>query len=163
MRVGYPQSCPPHRIKPNQNHQLLDKALFLYAALNTTSVMGLRGEMVAYLREREEQGATGSDRWGEGKVRFGISSLSTRERELTPRPARAHAQGLVFTAGNADTFTRVLTTLRLLHSAHLASPLPAEVFSFPGEEPDEETRGELEMLGARLRVVDEARRGKGRR
>uniref|UniRef100_A0A0K3CQ85 FGENESH: predicted gene_14.253 protein n=1 Tax=Rhodotorula toruloides TaxID=5286 RepID=A0A0K3CQ85_RHOTO len=72
-------------------------------------------------------------------------------------------KGLVFTAGNADTFSRVLTTLRLLNSSHLSSPLPAEIFSFPGEEPDAETRKELEALGARLRVVSEARRGEGRR
>ncbi|GAA6057560.1 hypothetical protein NBRC10513_006572 [Rhodotorula toruloides] len=131
-------SCPPHRIRPNQNGQLLDKALFLYASMNTSRVMGLRGEMVRYLREREGEGGMSEGRWGEGK-------------------------GLVFTAGNADTFSRVLTTLRLLNSSHLSSPLPAEIFSFPGEEPDAETRKELEALGARLRVVSEARRGEGRR
>ncbi|BGO95592.1 hypothetical protein NBRC10512_006759 [Rhodotorula toruloides] len=131
-------SCPPHRIRPNQNGQLLDKALFLYASMNTSRVLKLRGEMVRYLREREGEGAMGGSRWGEGK-------------------------GLVFTAGNADTFSRVLTTLKLLNSTYLASPMPAEIFSFPGEEPDEETRAELERLGARLRVVREAWRGEGRR
>ncbi|BGP35340.1 hypothetical protein JCM10296v2_007176 [Rhodotorula toruloides] len=106
--------------------------------MNTSRVMELRGEMVRYLREREGEGAMGRERWGEGK-------------------------GLVFTAGNADTFLRVLTTLKLLNSSHLASPMPAEIFSFPGEEPDEQTRRELEGLGARLRVVKEAWRGEGRK
>ncbi|GEM10957.1 alpha 1,2-mannosyltransferase, glycosyltransferase family 71 protein [Rhodotorula toruloides] len=112
--------------------------MFIYASMNTSRVMGLRDEMVRYLREREGEGGMSTSEWGQGK-------------------------GLVFTAGNADTFTRVLTTLKLLNSSHLASPMPAEIFSFPREEPDAVTRGELERLGATLRVVEDAWRGEGRR
>lgn len=54
-----------------------------------------------------------------------------------------------------DTFSRVLLTLKLLHN-HLNSPLPSEIFSFPGEIPDPEVKKELESLGAKLRVVEDA-------
>lgn len=103
---------------------------------------------------------------GEGASSFHSSKAKLPEdgAEADDEVCRTRAQqGLVFTAGNADTFSRVLTTLKLLNSTYLASPMPAEIFSFPGEEPDEETRAELERLGARLRVVREAWRGEGRR
>lgn len=49
----------------------------------------------------------------------------------------------------------MLLTLKLLHK-HLDSKLPSEIFSFPGEEPTNEVRKELESFGAKLRVVKEA-------
>jgi len=67
----------------------------------------------------------------------------------------------VFTAGNADTFSRVLTTLKLLHN-HLHSPLPSEIFSFPGEVPSPEIRNELERYNATLRTVETASRDTSR-
>lgn len=90
-------------------------------------------------------------------------------------------QGLVFTAGNAvslrfivfplliipetdhpparaqDTFSRVLVTLKVLRN-RLYTTLPAEIFSYPGEEPSDEVRSELERYGAVLRTVEEAQR-----
>lgn len=39
---------------------------------------------------------------------------------------------------------------------HLGTSLPSEIFSFPGEEPDEEVRAQLVELGATLRVVETA-------
>jgi alpha 1,2-mannosyltransferase len=36
--------------------------------------------------------------------------------------------------------------------------LPAEIFSYPGEEPSDEVRKELERYGAVLRTVEEAQR-----
>jgi alpha 1,2-mannosyltransferase len=41
---------------------------------------------------------------------------------------------------------------------HFHTHLPAEIFSFPGEVPDDETRKELEKYGATLRVVESATR-----
>ncbi|KAL8278623.1 hypothetical protein RQP46_008915 [Phenoliferia psychrophenolica] len=86
--------------------------------------------MIGFLRRANKEGRMSEKMWGEGR-------------------------GLVFTAGNADTFSRVLLTLKLLHK-HLNSPLPSEIFSFPGEVPDEEVRKELESFGAKLRVVEDA-------
>ncbi|BGP58166.1 hypothetical protein JCM8202v2_005827 [Rhodotorula sphaerocarpa] len=126
------QSCPSHRIKPNQNQQLLDNSHLVWTALNTTGIMGLRGEMIEFLRRKEKEGKMGRGAWGEGK-------------------------GLVFTAGNADTFTRVLVTLKILRN-RLYTTLPAEIFSYPGEEPSDEVRAELKKYGATLRKVEEAQR-----
>ncbi|BGP51654.1 hypothetical protein JCM10450v2_007604 [Rhodotorula kratochvilovae] len=134
--------CPPHRIRPNQNSDLLNNAHLVWSSMNSSRVMQLRGEMAAYLRKREREGAMGEKAWGEGK-----------SNEL--------AQGLVFTAGNADTFSRVLLTLKMLRN-HLHTSLPAEIFSFPGEEPDAETRAALEEYGATLRVVEDAMRDESR-
>ncbi|GAA5969200.1 hypothetical protein JCM8115_004315 [Rhodotorula mucilaginosa] len=126
------QSCPSHRIKPNQNSQQLDNSHLIWTALNTTGIMQLRQEMITFLRRMEKEGKMGPKAWGEGK-------------------------GLVFTAGNADTFSRVLVTLKVLRN-RLYTTLPAEIFSYPGEEPSDEVRKELERYGAVLRTVEEAQR-----
>ncbi|KWU42940.1 hypothetical protein RHOSPDRAFT_20358, partial [Rhodotorula sp. JG-1b] len=126
------QSCPSHRIKPNQNSQQLDNSHLIWTALNTTGIMQLREEMITFLRRMEREGKMGPKAWGEGK-------------------------GLVFTAGNADTFSRVLVTLKVLRN-RLYTTLPAEIFSYPGEEPSDEVRSELERYGAVLRTVEEAQR-----
>jgi len=59
---------------------------------------------------------------------------------------------LVFTAGNADTFSRVLLTLKLLRN-HYNTSLPAEIFSFPGEMPPPDLLDEFAKYNATLRVV----------
>lgn len=56
-----------------------------------------------------------------------------------------------------DTFTRVLVTLKILRN-RLYTTLPAEIFSYPGEEPSDEVRAELKKYGATLRKVEEAQR-----
>lgn len=68
-------------------------------------------------------------------------------------PLRTRADGVLF--ASQDTFSRVLLTLKLLHR-HLNSPLPSEIFSFPGEIPTPALRAELEALGAKLRTVENA-------
>lgn len=59
---------------------------------------------------------------------------------------------LVFTAGNADTFSRVLLTLKMLRN-HYNTSLPAEIFSFPGEMPPPDLLDEFGKYNATLRVV----------
>ncbi|GAA5929822.1 hypothetical protein JCM3775_006564 [Rhodotorula graminis] len=129
--------CPLYRIRPVQNFNQFNDAHVAWHSLNTSHVMGLRREMIGYLRAREKEGALSEAAWGTGK-------------------------GLVFTAGNADTFSRVLITLKMLRN-HLYTTLPSEVFSFPGEEPSEEIRRELEAHGAQLRVVEDATRDPSRK
>ncbi|GAA5992174.1 hypothetical protein JCM11641_007787 [Rhodosporidiobolus odoratus] len=124
------ETCPSYRIRPNQNGQMLENAHVLWASMNTTGLMAQRKEMIDYLRKREQEGAMSEKAWGKGK-------------------------GLVFTAGNADTFSRVLLTLKMLHN-HLHTHLPAEIFSFPGETPDPKVRAELESYNATFRVIETA-------
>jgi hypothetical protein len=101
------QSCPSHRIKPNQNSQQLDNSHLIWTALNTTGIMQLRQEMITFLRRMEKEGKMGPKAWGEGKVRRrggfpprprgGFACLLTRWWDFR----RSFEQGLVFTAGNA--------------------------------------------------------------
>lgn len=93
-------------------------------------MVDLRRELITYLRKAKLEGKMSQSAWGKGK-------------------------GLVFTAGNSNTFSRVLTTMRLL-TKHLDTHLPAEIFSFPGEVPSDEIRKELESLGAKLFIVENA-------
>lgn len=61
-----------------------------------------------------------------------------------------------------DTFYRVVVSLRLLRDVY-NSTLPAEVFSYPGEIPDEDVLTDLQELGAVVRQVDlqrDVQRGK---
>ncbi|GAA5873215.1 hypothetical protein JCM8547_008603 [Rhodosporidiobolus lusitaniae] len=126
------ETCPSYRIRPNENTQQLGNSHLVWSSMNTTAIMGYRNEMISYLRKRGQEGAMGPKAWGKGK-------------------------GLVFTAGNADTFSRVLLTLKMLRN-HLHTNLPSEIYSFPGEEPDEQTRKDLESYGATLKVVETAYR-----
>ncbi|GAA5958578.1 hypothetical protein JCM3765_006679 [Sporobolomyces pararoseus] len=122
------ETCPDSRIRPNQNNQMLDKSHLVWASMSSRKILRMRKEMADYIRRKVAEGAL--ENYGSGK-------------------------GLVFTAGNADTFSRVLTTLKLLHN-HLHSPLPSEIFSFPGETPSPEIRNELERYNATLRIVSTA-------
>lgn len=70
------QTCPDYRIRPNQNTGMLDKSHLLWAAMNSSRILGLRGEMVSYLRKAEKEGKMSEKAWGRGR-------------------------GLVFTAGNS--------------------------------------------------------------
>jgi len=45
---------------------------------------------------------------------------------------------------------------------HLGTSLPSEIFSFPGEEPDDDVRKELVELGATFRTVATAVRDPSR-
>ncbi|GAA5930315.1 uncharacterized protein JCM15063_004771 [Sporobolomyces koalae] len=128
------ETCPESRIRPNQNGQMIDKSHLIWASMSSKKILGMRKEMADFIREKEREGAL--ERYGEGR-------------------------GLVFTAGNADTFSRVLTTLKLLHR-HLHSPLPSEIFSFPGETPNDQVRQELQYLNATLRTVESATRDRSR-
>ena len=79
------QSCPSHRIKPNQNSQQLDNSHLIWTALNTTGIMQLREEMITFLRRMEREGKMGPKAWGEGKVRRGFLLNPTRRVLLTRR------------------------------------------------------------------------------
>lgn len=108
----------------------MEQSHLLWSTLSSHRIKELRQDMISYLRKASSEGKMSSSAWGEGK-------------------------GLVFTAGNADTFSRVLTTLKLLNK-HLDTKLPVEIFSFPGEIPTDEVKKELESFGAKFMVVENA-------
>lgn len=51
-------------------------------------------------------------------------------------------RGIVFTAGNADTLGRVVTTLKLLRQRYRCK-LPAAIYHFPSENPGEDDNSEF--------------------
>lgn len=84
-----------------------------------------------------------------------ISSLELADAagNLTIPDSQKGTRGIVYTAGNADTFSRVVTSLRLLR--HFGSTLPAEVFHFADadENVSDGDLAELTRLGATIRTV----------
>lgn len=124
------ETCPQHKYGPAANRQQHDQSDLIWHALNSSVISSLRDEAIHYLRWCQQSGKLNEEHQGQGR-------------------------GLVFTAGNVDTFHRVLVTLKIIRN-HLQSPLPAEIWSFPGEVPDEATLQELSDIGATLRVVEEA-------
>ncbi|GAA5916742.1 uncharacterized protein JCM6883_000015 [Sporobolomyces salmoneus] len=78
-----------------------------------------------------------------------VEVLRTAQKEGRLSVERPVMRGLVWTAGNADTFDRVLVSLRLLRNTHDCH-LPAEIFHFPSESPSEDQRREFVSLDAKL-------------
>lgn len=62
-------------------------------------------------------------------------------------------RGIVFVAGNRDTFARALTSIKLLRQYGCA--LPVEIWHLPDEQPDEEQARELQDVGAVARDLAE--------
>ncbi|GAA5904634.1 hypothetical protein JCM6882_004927 [Rhodosporidiobolus microsporus] len=62
------ETCPSYRIKPNQNSQQLDNSHLVWSSMNTSAIMGLRGEMIGFLRKKEEEGAMAEGAWEASKV-----------------------------------------------------------------------------------------------
>ena len=100
-----------------------------WAAIDPTRVVELREQLIASLERALARG------------------------NLTVPKTQRGTRGIVFTAGNADTFSRVATSLKLLR--HYGSTLPAEVFHFPSDEEPVDARdvAQLEALGATVREV----------
>ncbi|GAA5998650.1 uncharacterized protein JCM10292_007130 [Rhodotorula paludigena] len=94
------------------------------------------------------------DELGEGEVRRirreMVERLRADERagrlEEWQDEGKKGTRGIVWTAGNADTFDRVLTALRLLRSH--GCTLPAQVFHFPSEHPSESQEADFASLSA---------------
>ncbi|KAK9894544.1 glycosyltransferase family 71 protein [Cystobasidium minutum MCA 4210] len=130
------QTCSRERVKQAQNDWITQDAALIWHSLNSTDVKRYRKGMIDYLVECEKQGLMDPANVGEGR-------------------------GLVFTAGNADTFSRVLLTLKILRN-HYNTSLPAEIFSFPGEMPPPELLDEFVKYNATLRVIEHASRDESR-
>ncbi|EJT97027.1 hypothetical protein DACRYDRAFT_85458 [Dacryopinax primogenitus] len=88
------------------------------------------------VRSRRE----GIVRWLEGLEKGGVDVVAP---ELGYGEQR---RGIVITAGNKDTLQRAITSIKLLRGYYM-SPLPIELFSFPGELP---TQGLAELQALRV-------------
>lgn len=117
------QTCSSPSIDHNTNRLHWRENVEFWRNLKSSRVKGIRQEIVDILRTAQ----------GEGR-------LDSRG------PA---TRGLVWTAGNADTFDRVLVSLRLLRNQYNCH-LPAEVFHFPSESPNDAQRAEFDTLNAKV-------------
>ncbi|OAV96985.1 hypothetical protein PTTG_00082 [Puccinia triticina 1-1 BBBD Race 1] len=122
------QTCPDDRVGKNANYDLLKRAHLMWATMNSTHVRNKREEMIQSLEEFERLGLMNEDHYGQGR-------------------------GIVFTAGNVDTYSRVFLTVRMLRE-HMKCQLPVEVFSFPSEKPDQDTREAMEKLHVKFLTVE---------
>ncbi|KIJ26403.1 glycosyltransferase family 71 protein, partial [Sphaerobolus stellatus SS14] len=122
-------------VVPNHNKDLLAKSTLVWASLNSSEIMGHREKMAGFLEQKEREGAFHDP----VHVSEGGKGLVGRGR------------GIVFTAGNADTLSRVITALRLIRHHHHCH-LPALIFHFPSEAPpkDSSLRSDLALLNAKL-------------
>ncbi|KIJ29066.1 glycosyltransferase family 71 protein, partial [Sphaerobolus stellatus SS14] len=122
-------------VVPNHNKDLLAKSTLVWASLNSSEIMGHREKMAGFLEQKEREGVFDDpvhvSKGGKGLVGSG--------------------RGIVFTAGNADTLSRVITALRLIRHHHHCH-LPALIFHFPSEAPpqDSSLRSDLALLNAKL-------------
>jgi len=130
------QVCSKERVKMAQNDWITQDAALVWHSLNSTDIKNYRKNMIDFLVEAEKQGLMAPDKYGSGR-------------------------GLVFTAGNADTFSRVLMSLKILRKYYNTS-LPAEIFSFPGEEPPAELLPQFAEYNVTLRYIKDASRDTSR-
>ncbi|KAK4691722.1 hypothetical protein P7C70_g9285, partial [Phenoliferia sp. Uapishka_3] len=71
--------------------------------------------------------------------------------QLSLKDSEKGKRGIVFTAGNADTFERVIVSLRIIRS--YGTELPAELWHFAEEEPTSAQMFEYNKLGCVVRTV----------
>lgn len=122
------QTCPDSRVGKNANYDLLKRAHLMWATMNSTHVRSKREEMIGHLEESDRLGLISEKYFGEGR-------------------------GIVFTAGNVDTYSRVSLTVRMLRE-HLNCQLPVEIFSFPTEKPEHLVRTQMEKMNVKFLTVD---------
>lgn len=126
-------TCSRERVKQAQNDWLTQEMAGTWHSLNSSDVRGYRKQMIDYLVEADRQAFMDPKKAGSGR-------------------------GLVFTAGNADTYSRVLLTLKLMKK-YYHTALPSEIFSFPGEEPPADLIPQFAELNATLRYVGRSASG----
>ncbi|MBW0500979.1 hypothetical protein O181_040694 [Austropuccinia psidii MF-1] len=126
------KTCSDHRVGKNANYDLLKRAHLFWSTITSDHIRDKRKELINYLKLVQRIGLLDQDYFGKGK-------------------------GIVFTAGNVDTFARVLLTTRMLRE-NLNCHLPIEIFSFPDEKPDQDTKAQLTRLNAKFLTVNWAQK-----
>ncbi|GAA5872602.1 hypothetical protein JCM8547_003707 [Rhodosporidiobolus lusitaniae] len=119
------QTCGNPSVRRNRNKVQFEGSKETWEGMDEERVGEIRRELVEMLRAREREGAM--DEWR--------------------KKGKKGTRGLVWTAGNADTFDRVLTALRLLRHSY-SSTLPAMVYHFPSESPSPAQLDEFASLSA---------------
>ncbi|KZT55710.1 glycosyltransferase family 71 protein, partial [Calocera cornea HHB12733] len=113
--------------------------------VNPDQLKGQRDWWAAVTADEVRTRREGIVRWLEGLEKGGVDVVAP---ELGYGEQR---RGIVMTAGNADTLQRAVTSIKLLRGYYL-SPLPIELFSFPGELPAQGI-AELQALRVTHRVL----------
>ena len=93
--------------------------------MNSTDIEDLRRSMIRFLRRANREGRMSESKWGTGRGLVFTAGNAVSFVGSYAQPFHAEC------AGQKDTFSRVLLSLKLLNK-HLDSPLPSEIFSFPG-------------------------------
>ncbi|KPV76673.1 glycosyltransferase family 71 protein, partial [Rhodotorula graminis WP1] len=125
------QTCGNPSVRRNANRLHVRDSEATWAQMDVERVRGIREELSGVLRRAEEEGRL--SRWASE------DSSGTR--------------GIVWTAGNADTFDRVLTSLRLLRHSYNCT-LAAHVVHFPSESPSPEQVAEFAILNSTVSSLD---------
>ncbi|BGP30434.1 hypothetical protein JCM10296v2_002189 [Rhodotorula toruloides] len=135
------QTCGNPSARRNRNHLHVRENQAAWEDLGGREVQRIRNEFRAILVGAEKAG------------RF----------EDWKTPGRKGTRGLVWTAGNADTFERSLVSLRLIRKSYNCS-LPAQIFHFTSENPSPEQAAEFESLGAKVLALQslDKEEGQGR-
>ncbi|GAA6044137.1 hypothetical protein JCM8097_002789 [Rhodosporidiobolus ruineniae] len=125
------QTCSNPSVRRNRNDMHSGASRETWEKMGTELVSDIREELVGVLRKAEREGRF--DEWQE--------------------EGKKGARGIVWTAGNADTFDRVLVSLRLLRHSY-NSTLPATVFHFASETPSPEQLERFAELGAEVVALE---------
>ncbi|GAA5881197.1 hypothetical protein JCM1840_001282 [Sporobolomyces johnsonii] len=119
------QTCANPSVRRNANKLHARENRGTWESMDEVRVREIREELVGVLRQAEQD----------------------RRLEEWQEKGKKGTRGIVWTAGNADTFDRVLVSLRLLRSVY-NSTLPAEIFHFPSESPSPSALEEFSLLNA---------------
>ncbi|GAA5834635.1 hypothetical protein JCM9279_007068 [Rhodotorula babjevae] len=125
------QTCGNPSVRRSANRLHVRDSAATWAQMDVERVRGIREELAGVLRQAEEEGR--------------LSEWASEGKKGT--------RGIVWTAGNADTFDRVLTSLRLLRLSFNCS-LPAHVFHFPTESPSTEQAAAFSALNTTFAPLD---------
>ncbi|GAA5949842.1 hypothetical protein JCM21900_004220 [Sporobolomyces salmonicolor] len=119
------QTCGNPSVRRNANKLHASENRGTWEGMDEVSVREIRAQLAGVLRQAETEGRL--EEWQE--------------------EGKKGTRGIVWTAGNADTFDRVLVSLRLLRSVYNTT-LPAEIFHFPSESPSPSALEEFNALNA---------------
>ncbi|GAA5902632.1 hypothetical protein JCM8208_007024 [Rhodotorula glutinis] len=119
------QTCGNPSVRRNANRLHVRDSEATWAKMDVERVRGIRQELSGVLVRAEEEGR--------------LSESASEETRGT--------RGIVWTAGNAGTFDRVLTSLRLLRLSYNCT-LAAHIVHFPSESPSPEQAAEFVYLNA---------------
>ncbi|EIM82059.1 uncharacterized protein STEHIDRAFT_171646 [Stereum hirsutum FP-91666 SS1] len=127
---------------PNHNKDLIAKASLTWSVLNSSSILEHRERMARFLEHHQSIGSFDDP---------DLNPYTLDANGLGQGSLVGKGRGIVFTAGNADTLGRVVTTLKLLRQRYRCK-LPAAIYHFPSENPgeDDNIRIELASLNAKL-------------